>query len=443
MSPEVCRGEPAGTASDIYSLGITLFHALVGHPPYSGLHTTEEIVAQHLEGERLEPEKLRPGLPRSVCELTRRMTRSDPKGRPTAQQVLDFLAKLSPDRLAGRAPGRPRRAVRRAARRSETSSRSLIAVIGILLVVGVGAAILLTGGGDDEKKQSRNRQPAEPAVTVQEPDTVSPPREQVDSDTRSELEIWLEDARQEEKTGNNIEALRLYHRVMMRAPADSRFYTEAKSAYENLVRVTKKEIGVEEETPGESEPLPTIVSVEESEAAGKEFAEREEEFRRRLRAFDVAQVQAEMETFVPRTRVGSAERVAVERALTRVGYIVELLNMAEARASSLADSKAQWSSYDLMASGDLIVMGADARGVTIKDEGSGIDKIRAWSSFPPAILISFLDGMRNPKSASETLWLGYLCQMLGDPRASQYYDFARALDESPEMRSKIEELKSG
>ena len=34
MSPEVCRGEQAQTASDVYSLGITLYHMLVGRAPY-------------------------------------------------------------------------------------------------------------------------------------------------------------------------------------------------------------------------------------------------------------------------------------------------------------------------------------------------------------------------------------------------------------------------
>ncbi|MFN8706414.1 MAG: serine/threonine-protein kinase, partial [Planctomyces sp.] len=36
MSPEQCRGEVAGPASDVYSLGATLFHLIAGRPPFEG-----------------------------------------------------------------------------------------------------------------------------------------------------------------------------------------------------------------------------------------------------------------------------------------------------------------------------------------------------------------------------------------------------------------------
>jgi serine/threonine-protein kinase len=45
MSPEQARGEEADARSDIYSLGATLFHMLVGRPPYVG-STPAEIMAK-------------------------------------------------------------------------------------------------------------------------------------------------------------------------------------------------------------------------------------------------------------------------------------------------------------------------------------------------------------------------------------------------------------
>ena len=46
MAPECCRGEAATPASDLYSLGATLYQLLAGAPPFSGADT--ELVAKHL-----------------------------------------------------------------------------------------------------------------------------------------------------------------------------------------------------------------------------------------------------------------------------------------------------------------------------------------------------------------------------------------------------------
>lgn len=49
MSPEQCRGEEAGPKSDVYSLGVTMFEALTGVPPFVA-EEQASLMAQHLYG---------------------------------------------------------------------------------------------------------------------------------------------------------------------------------------------------------------------------------------------------------------------------------------------------------------------------------------------------------------------------------------------------------
>ncbi len=43
-SPEQARGEPSTAASDMYSLGATLFHLAVGRPPYPEGENTLQLL---------------------------------------------------------------------------------------------------------------------------------------------------------------------------------------------------------------------------------------------------------------------------------------------------------------------------------------------------------------------------------------------------------------
>jgi|LSQX01.1.fsa_nt_gb serine/threonine protein kinase/beta-lactam-binding protein with PASTA domain len=57
MSPEQAQGRAAGPASDLYSLGIVMYEALTGVPPFTG-KTAAEVAAKHVQ-ERVPPLKLR------------------------------------------------------------------------------------------------------------------------------------------------------------------------------------------------------------------------------------------------------------------------------------------------------------------------------------------------------------------------------------------------
>ena len=167
LAPEVASGQPATDASDVWSLGATLFHALAGRPPYdvgdNVLGTMYRIVHED------PPRLANAGWLAPLLEAT--MTREPAERWPMAR-VRDFLAagpagtRVAPA-VAGVAPvpdptrtqvlpasappvppptGKPH--VAPAPRDRRRLVPALVGLV-VLLVVGLVAWAALAGGGDD------------------------------------------------------------------------------------------------------------------------------------------------------------------------------------------------------------------------------------------------------------------------------------------------------
>lgn len=89
-SPEQARAEPSTTASDVYSLGATLFHLAVGRPPYPETADTIRLLTLVQRG-ALDLT----GLPKELTPLIRPCLAADPDQRPEPADVLrQFLEEL-------------------------------------------------------------------------------------------------------------------------------------------------------------------------------------------------------------------------------------------------------------------------------------------------------------------------------------------------------------
>ncbi|MEU2667262.1 serine/threonine-protein kinase [Streptomyces sp. NPDC007164] len=82
-SPEQARGEPSTAASDMYSLGATLFMLATGRPPYSQDGDTLRLLARVQRGE-LDLG----GLPKELVETVRPCLAADPGQRPAPAELL-------------------------------------------------------------------------------------------------------------------------------------------------------------------------------------------------------------------------------------------------------------------------------------------------------------------------------------------------------------------
>ncbi len=80
ISPEVARGKGATAASDIYSLGCTLWFLLTGRPPYSA-SSSRDVLKLHVNEPLPDLRKWRPDVPEKLIAVINQACSKDPKSR--------------------------------------------------------------------------------------------------------------------------------------------------------------------------------------------------------------------------------------------------------------------------------------------------------------------------------------------------------------------------
>jgi len=102
ISPEQIRGEKViGPPADIYSLGATLFHMVVGRVPFDGKNPSA-VMHQHLKGELVAPDHANPKLSPGISEVIEMMMAKDPRKRYA--KCKDLISDLRAVRLGKEPP---------------------------------------------------------------------------------------------------------------------------------------------------------------------------------------------------------------------------------------------------------------------------------------------------------------------------------------------------
>lgn len=130
MPPELLRGEKIGPPADIYGLGIVLYEMLTGHPPYD--NKDKDLLLQIFRG---HPEPLstrRPDVDPGLASICAKAMANQPEAR---HQSARELATALSTYLRGR-----ERAVR-----GRTWISALLAIAGVLVVLGLAGALLARG----------------------------------------------------------------------------------------------------------------------------------------------------------------------------------------------------------------------------------------------------------------------------------------------------------
>ena len=159
MSPEQADdASRVDCRSDIYSLGITLFHMVTGQRPFEGTSAVSVLLA-HEEDPLPDPRTLNPEIPDPVCQLIEWMCAKSPDRRPQTPSELsaaveEVLADRPPRPAGQRGPAEQaergsRRARAKANRRGRAKTKPR---------TRAGAAT--EGGAESEQEQEQEHTPA-------------------------------------------------------------------------------------------------------------------------------------------------------------------------------------------------------------------------------------------------------------------------------------------
>jgi eukaryotic-like serine/threonine-protein kinase len=94
LAPELIRGEPASSMSDLYALGCVLYECLAGAPPFAGRGVLRVGMA-HLEEEPGDPAGGRADVPPALSWTVRQALAKDPAMRPPGAGTLARMLRLA------------------------------------------------------------------------------------------------------------------------------------------------------------------------------------------------------------------------------------------------------------------------------------------------------------------------------------------------------------
>ncbi|GAA1279021.1 serine/threonine-protein kinase [Saccharothrix xinjiangensis] len=171
LAPEVARGEQPSSASDVFSLGATLYAATEGRSPYGTSDNSFGLLYRAAAGKVEPPTRSGP-----LTDLLTRMLDTGPDRRPTVEEVVALLAEHRADQPEPPGEQPEERSGERPAAEGDPVARRrrwlapVVAAVVLVAVAGSVAAVSLMpeGPGNGRHATDPPRTTVAPPVTAEE-----------------------------------------------------------------------------------------------------------------------------------------------------------------------------------------------------------------------------------------------------------------------------------
>ncbi len=150
LAPEVLNDQTRSASSDIYSLGVLLFHLVTNdYPVYAT--TLDALKDAHRRGARKQLRDVRPDLPDGFIQVVERATATDPRSRYASAGALETaLVHL----VAPPAPPPPIR--------QNPAARYWVAGVGAAMILSAGGVALRSPASPEREDTTTNERPTDP-----------------------------------------------------------------------------------------------------------------------------------------------------------------------------------------------------------------------------------------------------------------------------------------